>query len=585
MKILSCLSVWETSSSTQPKPSTKNAFIIFGLLVALCARHNVSAFSTAPHTFSASQNQQISQYKGPLRIERFHSQYVGALRQRSVGFKSKLFQEKDENTSPNSNDNSREIATTYKKSKRPQASKRKMLTFAVPALGISLSSPLLSNIDNAFVGRLAGTAGLAALSPATLCIDQILYLFSFLSRATTGLVARAYASPIKPNGDPTVEGETTIDSKNTEAAREAASAPLSVALFSGFMLSMMYSFFAPNLLGKLNVQPALRPAAASYIYWRGSIAWAALAQSVLLSTILATKDAVTPLKIIGMAALANIAGDALFCVWPFRWGCAGAAAATAIATLISSGFMIRALHLKKLLPHLKVPTKKELFGLMEFTGPLLAITLTRLIGFVSMQRRAMSLGVEKLAGYQLCVNVMILFLLFGEPLSQLSQINLPTLVDKKDGDNILATIKSISIISFLTAIGVGGLSFLLLAFGSSLFTNDLGVQLLARATAPAVFLSVAQAIITTAADGAMLASRDFGFMFLVGVSTCITQLILLKQCTSINAILGTFTLRLGIYAVAVGTRAALGYGALGRAIKNRSSRRKVDSTQSVFPTP
>lgn len=65
-------------------------------------------------------------------------------------------------------------------------SKREMLSFALPALGIFLSAPLLSNIDNAFVGRTVGTAGLAALSPATICTDQMLYLFSFLSRATTG---------------------------------------------------------------------------------------------------------------------------------------------------------------------------------------------------------------------------------------------------------------------------------------------------------------------------------------------------------------------------------------------------------------
>jgi MatE len=72
------------------------------------------------------------------------------------------------------------------------SSKREMLAFAIPALGIYLCNPLLSNIDNAFVGRTVGTAGLAALAPATTCTDQMLYLFSFLGRATTGIVARSY---------------------------------------------------------------------------------------------------------------------------------------------------------------------------------------------------------------------------------------------------------------------------------------------------------------------------------------------------------------------------------------------------------
>ena len=56
-----------------------------------------------------------------------------------------------------------------------------------------------------------------------------------------------------------------------------------------------------------------------------------------------------------MAALTNVIGDALFCVWPLKAGCAGAAGATAIATLISWIFMIKALAKKKLLPKIKLP--------------------------------------------------------------------------------------------------------------------------------------------------------------------------------------------------------------------------------------
>lgn len=142
-----------------------------------------------------------------------------------------------------------------------EASKRQMLGFAIPALGIFLCNPLLSNIDNAFVGRMSGTSGLAALSPATICTDQVLYLFSFLSRATTGMVSRAYASE-----------------KNTENARSAASAPLTLAIAIGSIISICYAIFTPNLLSMLQVNPSLRPAASSYIHWRGSITWAALAQ-------------------------------------------------------------------------------------------------------------------------------------------------------------------------------------------------------------------------------------------------------------------------------------------------------------------
>jgi len=260
-----------------------------------------------------------------------------------------------------------------------KASKREMMSFAIPALGIFLTNPLLSNIDNAFVGRTVGSDGLAALSPATLCTDQVLYLFSFLARATTGLVSRAYASPSGDSGD-------------VEAAREAGSAPLTVSLLCGLILSVLYSVFTPQLLSSMNVNSALIPDASAYIYWRGGIAWAALAQACCLQIMLATRDAVTPLRIVATAAILNVVGDYLFCMWPLQWGCAGAAAATSIATLLSSSLMLRALKIKQLLPKIRKPTTGEVGALVEFMGPLMMITITRLLGFVYMQKQAMALG-------------------------------------------------------------------------------------------------------------------------------------------------------------------------------------------------
>ena len=116
---------------------------------------------------------------------------------------------------------------THEKKGTSTASKRNMLTFALPALGIFLANPLLSNIDNAFVGKTVGTAGLAALSPAIICTDQMLYLFSFLSRATTDIVSGAYSSD---------DNET----ENTAAVMEAASAPLTFTILSGICLSVFY---------------------------------------------------------------------------------------------------------------------------------------------------------------------------------------------------------------------------------------------------------------------------------------------------------------------------------------------------------
>mmetsp|Transcript_12460 Transcript_12460/g.25176 ORF Transcript_12460/g.25176 Transcript_12460/m.25176 type:complete len:455 (+) Transcript_12460:493-1857(+) len=414
----------------------------------------------------------------------------------------------------------------------------------------------------AFVGRTTGVAGLAALSPATICTDQMLYLFSFLSRATTGLVSRAYGT-----------------SANVHAAQQAASAPLTMALVCGVGLSAFYATQTPALLAALQVtNPLIQSQAASYIYWRGAIAWAALAQAVALSTLMATRDALTPLKIIGLAAVLNIVGDYALCVWPVQWGCSGAAAATAAATVLSSGFMMRGLKRKGLLPPIKVPSRKELKNLMEFTGPLMLITLTRLGGMISMQRRAMSLGVQQLAAYQLGINMMVFFVLFGEPLSQLFQTKLPAMIDVKDHVSVKSTFKSVLKLASITSVSVAALAGLTLYFGAAAFTHDIVVQGLAKQVAPSLFFAVMATIFGIAMDGSMLASRDFGFILTVGIGTFLAQLALLQKCHTIPSIFGTFTMRLGLYGLLAGARLALGHGALGRLLRRKPGDTPIDAS-------
>jgi len=436
------------------------------------------------------------------------------------------------------------------------ASKRGMLKFAIPALGIYLMNPLLSNIDNAFVGRTVGAAGLAALSPATLCIDQALYMFSFLSRATTGLASRAYA-----------DGGDEIDSK--QRLSDAASPAFSVALFCGLVLSLTYTLRASNVLNLLRVDQQLFQSAAKYIQFRGISSWAALSQSILLALFMVSKDAVTPLKIISLAAAANVVGDWFLCSWPLRLGCAGAAAATSLATFISSAMMVYSLRKRHMMPRIKMPTKAEFYELLGFTGPLLAITITRMAGFVNMQKTALRLGTDSLAGYQLVANLNTFFLLFGEPLSQLAQTKLPSLIDSNQTKEAFDTFKSLMLISLFAAAGVGVAAGCTAFFAPGLFSSSLAVQTVSKSTAPVLCLSVAATVVAIAVDGSMMASKDFSWMLGLGLSSFFVQSMLLSHCSSVQAIFWTFTLRLASYAVLSVARALLGYGHLGRAIRRK----------------
>jgi len=196
-----------------------------------------------------------------------------------------------------------------------------------------------------------------------------------------------------------------------------------------------------------------------------------------------------------------------------------------------------------------IPKKNELAALGEFMGPLLAITLTRMSGFMNMQRRAMTLGVTALAGYQLCMNLLIFFVLFGEPLSQLGQTKLPGLIENENSREAMATLRSILMLSVFAAVGVGLTAYCTSTFGPALFSSDLGVQAVAKGAAPQLFLAVSMCIMGIAIDGAMMASRDFGFMLITGIVSFFVQAKLLHNCNTVSGILATFAVRLGSYTI------------------------------------
>ena len=92
------------------------------------------------------------------------------------------------------------------------------------------------------------------------------------------------------------------------------------------------------------------------------------------------------------------------------------------------------------------------------------------------------------------INLVIFYLLFAEPLSQLSQTRLPALIDSKNGVVVKKNLKSVLSLGALTALAVGGMAGLSLYFGSSLFSSDLAVQALAKEASPSIFITVFTAI-------------------------------------------------------------------------------------------
>lgn len=436
--------------------------------------------------------------------------------------------------------------------KKEASSKTEMLRFALPALGIYLANPIMSNIDNSFVGHFGGTTALAALSPGGVLADNLLYLFnSVLSAATTGLVARAWP-------------------KGAANAREELIRTFSFALACGVPLSLFYWFCSNWVLGLMGVPQNLQAMAASYARIRGLVSWASLGQGVCLSAILATRDAVMPLRVVVLAALLNVLGDFLLCCWPLRTGVSGAAAATAISTMCGFAFMMRSLQRKQILPTFRLGALRDAGPVLEYAGPMLVINMTRIAGFTAMAFAAAATGTRALAAYQVILGIFVLFAFIGAPLSQTAQSMLPPLIESSNTSGARKVAKNVLTIGTIVSIVASVLCYAALMLGAGTFTADPAVLGEIHGAAFMVCLATGTLLISSSVDGALLAAKDFGFIVTQQVSVVTLQLLVLRTVLHLKlglpGIWMTLAVRVLLFVPIALTWLGMGYGPLGRVL-------------------
>ncbi|CAE8650224.1 unnamed protein product, partial [Polarella glacialis] len=295
-----------------------------------------------------------------------------------------------------------------------------------------------------------------------------------------------------------------------------------------------------------------------------------LAQGVCLSAILATRDAVTPLRVVLTAAALNFVGDYLLCCWPLQTGVAGAAWATTISTFLGFGMMLRVLARKGILPPLRLPVLSEAGPVLEYAGPMFIITSARVIGFTAMAVTAGLLGTQELAAYQVIIGIFVFFAFMGAPLSQTAQTLLPPLIDKGDSVGVKRAIGNILGLATVVSSVVAMVCFLALRYGAVLFTSDPEVVQLVASAAPALLLATGTLLISSSVDGSLLAAKDFAFVVPSQILVCVIQLGLLqivrRQHLGLPFVFMTFAVRLWVFLGGAAVRIGLGYGPLGRVL-------------------
>ena len=221
---------------------------------------------------------------------------------------------------------------------------RKIIKFAIPAIGVWLCGPILSLIDTSAVGLLSGTAQQAALNPAVAITDYSCLLLAFLYTATTNLVASARAA------------DHNIEGKPRTAKTLMASLQLSGLVGTGLAAALIIisRTLVRTMIGNDAIDPDILSAALKYVRIRALGMPAAAVIGSAQSACLGMQDIKSPLYVLLAAAVVNFFGDMLFVgsTNPLLGGAAGAAWATIFSQYAALGMFMKWLRSKP-------PAKKE----------------------------------------------------------------------------------------------------------------------------------------------------------------------------------------------------------------------------------
>jgi len=295
----------------------------------------------------------------------------------------------------------------------------KLLLFWLSICGNWFVEPLQSLVDTIVVGQVS-TLELAALGPASIGFDSLLYICYFLAIATTNQLGTAIA-----NNDE--EEQQKITSNN-----------LGVGIVVG--LSVMGLIYGQGhqimkfLVGADNVN--LIPSALSYAQIRCSTVLASLFLMVTQAASFSYLDTATPVIAVLTATLINCIGDYILCI-VCNFGIKGAAFATALGQLVAGLVML--VRMRKSLtkgnkPMITFPAPKELIKLVKLAGPILFLIVGELACHMIMTKRVTTFSVLDLAAHSVLLRIYIFFGIFGESLSQTVQSFFPRLLPNKDDE-------------------------------------------------------------------------------------------------------------------------------------------------------
>ncbi|MBU0935696.1 MAG: MATE family efflux transporter [Spirochaetes bacterium] len=259
-----------------------------------------------------------------------------------------------------------------------------IVAFALPMLLGNVFQQLYTMVDSIIVGNFVGTYALAAVGTAFPVIFLMVSLIMGLTMGTTVLVAQYFGA------------------KDYLRVRLAVDTGYIILFWSGLAMSIIGVASTGTILRLLNVPPEVLPEATTYLRIIFSGLLAMFGYNAISAILRGLGDSKTPLYLLIVASLVNIALDLLF-VLVFGWGVAGVAWATVISQGLS--FVGGMVYLNTRNEHVRFDLKtlrfdKEIFKQSVRIGLPTGIQQTMVsLGMMALMRIVNGFGATAIAAY------------------------------------------------------------------------------------------------------------------------------------------------------------------------------------------
>ncbi|CAA0827675.1 MATE efflux family protein 4- chloroplastic [Striga hermonthica] len=372
-----------------------------------------------------------------------------------------------------------------------------IVKFSGPAVGLWICGPLMSLIDTVVVGQ-GSSIELAALGPGTVLCDYTSAMFTFLSIATSNLVA------------------TGLARQDKNEVQHQISIMLFVGLTCGILMLLftkLYGRWALTVFtGAKNAD--IITAANKYVQIRGLVWPAWLVGWVAQSASLGMKDSWGPVKALAVASAINGVGDIVLCRF-LGFGIAGAAWATMVSQAVAAFMMIRALNKKGYNGFaISIPSPAEFRLIFMLAAPAFVAIMSKVVFYAMLVFFATSMGTKTVAAHQVMIQLYCICAVWGEPLSQTAQSFMPELMYGANRSlvKVRELLKSLVIIGTISGLILGSIGTATPLLFPKIFSSDPEVIHEMHKVLIPYFLALCITPSTHSLEGTLLAGRDLKFI-------------------------------------------------------------------------